>query len=616
MILLTTLVLGGPGCGEGDDIPLFAPGGGLQWPADPGWVSLSPMNARYINYSAGARASQTIAGETEVVLVGREGLVAEYKDGQWGSSRKNGQNSLYSVVSVGGGEFVAVGDGGSALSLEGGTWQIEDTGTTEYLRHVVEADGIVWAVGGRGTVQRREAGQWTAISTGTSEELRCAAVLNDSLFVVGSDREVRVWDGEDWGVLSNVPWASGDSGSIATAVATGDDGRLFVAAGGLYVREASGWRAIGDVALSPYYYTYKLKIIENTVWFYYGSTWHHIDVNAPASQSAAVLPGVEAILLPRDLENYLTVSSGGRIDWVVDGQLSRDVAGTLDAVRDIYLAEGGLIFMTNVGVVQRDATSLKVLVAPDQLPLMDSDQFRAGWGQSPRDFYLAGYGVLYHCVDGVATVVGTWAEDHTIHSLAISDDGVIYCSDYHGLWRWQDGAWLRELPVMAEHNERFLVQSLANGSLVATDNERQVYRLDENGQWIYLDLLTYDSVIESGTDGTLFVVKYQSSVEGFTGGNILLTYDERAGAFINRLDQGMGPLVDLNLEGSENQGGETFIWTTSPTMVFALEGPPANANWRVVAGPLDGKISRLVRLSDGNLLAVGDEDSEFFLYRP
>ena len=163
--------------------------------------------------------------------------------------------------------------------------------------------------------------------------------------------------------------------------------------------------------------------------------------------------------------------------------------------------------------------------------------------------------------------------------------------------------------------QRFWVWPLGNGSLGALNDNREFFRLHE-GQWRGVDQLNWNAVLLAGVDGTPFVLQEMGGGGDHAPGNALLVLDERAGAFRNLRNQGMGPLLNLRIEGATSRGGEVLVWTASPAMVFTLVGPPLQADWRLVAGPLDSQLEHVQRMPDGKLLALDSDRRTFYSYQP
>ena len=86
----------------------------------------------------------------------------------------------------------------------------------------------------------------------------------------------------------------------------------------------------------------------------------------------------------------------------------------------------------------------------------------------------------------------------------------------------------------------------------------------QDGQWNSLGTMGWDVVQLCGEDGTLFVIREEHEYDSY--GNSLLVYDDRAGAFRDLGQQGMGPLKDLTIAGASSRNGEVLIWTRNPSM--------------------------------------------------
>ncbi|MDX2473071.1 MAG: hypothetical protein QNL91_05135 [Candidatus Krumholzibacteria bacterium] len=611
-LALTVLVLSG--CGEGEDIPLLAPGGTSVWPADPGW-NLRPalLNGEWV--SDGLWSRQDVAGSPRVVLVGSRGTVLEYTDGQWQTVSAGG-NTFSTVVELQPGEFVANGELGLAMRREGGVWVSEDTGTEMTLLKSIARDGEVWAVGSEGTVCRRAAGLWTTLPTAGESSLIDVAVLNDSLFVVTNRGDVRIWANESWSDMPGGPWlAAADSNFGEQGVlglATVGDGRLYAVTDSLYVREPNGWRTISDWAHNNWS-RLETRVIGQTLWYGNYAGWWRIDPTVAAWQPQRRLLVSAEIMAIRDDTNFLASASNGSMNWVEDGVVRQETAGRLGVHGHIALAEGGMYLMADVGVVQRRDSGVQVVLAEAEIPLASRYGFEVGCGLGPQDYYLIGHKALYHCVDGVPTLLGTWEDDWHSVTGAVATNGELYLGTSKGLMQWQGGTWQQVLPRLGTENWEFAVWPLGDGRLGAGDTNGELYYL-QDGQWNSLGMMGRDVVQLCGEDGTLFVIREDHEYD--SNGNSLLVYDDRAGAFRDLGQQGMGPLKDLPIAGASSRNGEVLIWTQNPTMVFALSGSPASADWQVVAGPLDEDIQWLERLPSGNLLAWVNDVREFAVYQP
>jgi hypothetical protein len=615
VLFLGLTALGPGGCGEGENIPLLAPGGTGVWPADPGW-NLRPALLNGELVFDGLWSRQDVAGSPQVVMVGSRGTILEYTDELWKTFYTNGI-TFYTVVEPQPGEFVANGREGQAMRRVGDAWISEDTGTEKALLKSIARDGVVWAVGAQGAVCRRAAGTWTTLPAASESDLLDVAVLNDSLFVVTRQGDVRIWANEIWSDMPGGPWLAeadslyGEQGVLG--LATVGDGRLYAVADSLFVREPTGWRTISDWAHNNWS-SLETRVVGQTLWYGHEEDWWRIDPTVAAWQPQRQLLVAAEVMAIRDEANFLASTNYGNMTWVEEGVVRRETAGRLGVRGHITLAEGGMYLMADVGVVRRLDAEVLTVLAGEEIPLASGHSFKVGCGLSPQDYYLVGREALYHCVNGVPTLLGTWENNEWFSiSAAVSATGELYIGTDEGLMQWQGGAWEQVLPRLAMDNWDFDVWPLGDGRLGAGDTNGELYCL-QDGQWNSLGTVGRDLVQLRGADGTLFVVRDQYD-DNFNG-NTLLVYDDRAGAFRNLGQQGMGPLTDLHIDGSTSRDGEVLIWTRNPSMVFTLSGSPANADWQVVAGPLDEDIRWLERLPNGNLLAWVNDEREFAVYQP
>ncbi len=624
-LLMTTAGLSG--CGNGEYVPLIAPGGSDEWPIDPGWSSpASLLQGEYL--IDGVWNHQATAGSPQVVLVGTGGVILENIAGDWTTRYSGDGYSLSSIVQAPAGEFVAVGSGGRAFSRAsnagaGEEWLREETGTDESLALALADGDRIWAVGSNGTVVRRESGAWTTLPSSGDFHLVAAAVLNDSLFVVDYLGNVRIWDNQSnenqiWGDMPDGPWLAGevldpdDHGVLG--LATIGDGHLYAFADSVYVREPTGWRTITDTSLDSRS-SLNTRVVGQTIWYGRSGSWWHIDPTVAPWQPEQHVAYSNSIMAIGDELNYLASSSYATMTWTEDGEQRRDIAGNLSIYGHIRLDEGGMLLYTDVGVVHRSAAGAHLLMDVARVPLLGSYTFEAGCGISPEDYYLVGREALYHCVGGQAQLMGTWTESLGFDTAALSGAGELYAGGDEGLYHWQGTSWQRIMPLLEDESRQFKVWSLGDGRLGAVDRGGVLYCL-EDGPWRAIGQYDWEVNLLAGEDGSLFAVARVNQDGSYSSTNVLLEYDSHAGAFREPQQQGMGPLADLRIDGSTSRDGEVLIWTTAPAMVFTLKGPPSRGDWHVVAGPLDMDIRMLERLPDGNLLAWVSEIQDFAIYRP
>ncbi|MCS6915473.1 MAG: hypothetical protein RMK29_14635 [Myxococcales bacterium] len=119
---------------------------------------------------------QGAGAEQEVYAVGAGGRVLHRrKGGTWVIEADGLTTQQLNAVTGAGGAVYAVGDGGTVLRGQGGTWTVERTPVSANLTAVWGAGDEVFALGQRGTVLRRSAGAWHVENIAlTSEHLAAA----------------------------------------------------------------------------------------------------------------------------------------------------------------------------------------------------------------------------------------------------------------------------------------------------------------------------------------------------------------------------------------------------------------------------------------------------------
>lgn len=108
--------------------------------------------------------------------------------------------SLFAVSVTGPGQVFAVGSGGNALRLSGGTWIYENVGQSESLRGIWGAtSNDVYAVGDGGRITRFDGSGWMDQGSGTTNRLRAVwGTGSQDLWAVGDNGTVMRNDGTGW----------------------------------------------------------------------------------------------------------------------------------------------------------------------------------------------------------------------------------------------------------------------------------------------------------------------------------------------------------------------------------------------------------------------------------
>ncbi len=607
-LLGVTLLLVVPlGCSKGEYIPLVGPGVSSDWPADPGWLlAPSVFGGRFVY--GGAWSGE----DSLLVLVGSAGAAFEHANGQWSRVAIDTRLALRSVISLGAGEFIAVGDRGLASRRTGGHWVTEETGTDQNLNRIVTAGAEVWALGEQGTVRHRTVAGWEGLPAPGTDDVLSGAVLNDTLFVTtdGDSSQIRVWEGTAWGTVSPGPWA----GRAVRGVVATPTGRLLAAADSLYERGPYGWRAVRPENFLPEWTHYfDSVVVGHTLWIRYGS-WFRFDLLDPDGPLSGWVPLSRSVLVPLGDEDFLTGYFSGALYWVRSGEERQDPAGNVDLGAEIKLASGGPLFFGGPGVLRWDGAGLQTVLPANLIPDYWWEGDWRGCGRSESDFYLTRNGTVFHYQGGQLLTVGSVVDEMDPNSMALTEAGVLYLASRRGLWRWTGVNWERQLPAMADQEGSFNVWPDGNGSLVARGPQGAFHRL-QGDLWLPLGQLSRDGILLAAADGTLVGVQPNNGSVDYEGGNELLVYDEKAAAFRTLWGRGMGIMQNQGLGGGTSRDGELLIWTSRPSMVFRLNGPPSAADWELVAGPVDADIRALIRLTGGELLALDQGDDRFYLYR-
>lgn len=596
------------GCSEGDTLPLVAPGGSDVWPADGGWRQVGGLLAGGMSLD-GVADPQT----GTIVVVGTWGAALEYRAGRWIRSPLPSAAPLRSVVSLGGDEFLAVGDGGGIWHRSANGWAREESGTGAGLRLVYHASGGVWAVGDRGTVLRRDVAGWQSLPAPTRGNLVGATVVHDSLFVVGDEEgnDLLAWDGEQWRAMSSGPW--GTRRIVGIASLAGET--LYAAADSFYVREATGWRTITDNRFweSEGRYALKVKIVDHSFWYRYGGSWYAVDPAVAPRQPAQYLSTYFQTIVPLGGEDFLEVSDNGQVGWVESGQRHQDPVGELNVLRAFPLSAGGFVLETGRGIAGWADRASSLIISAAVRDSVLGGWAQTGCGRDTSDFYLGtGHGI-HHYLGGQLTTVASWDDNHDFKSLVRSEDGQFHLAGNDGLWRWTGTELVPSRPLGVPEDTRYTAWSSGAGDVVAEDGRGYYYRW-AGESWLPLGYLRRGTVVLATTDGTLIAVRKNGGGGDNAYRNTLLVHDNDAGVFRDLGALGMGVLADLDLKGGVSLNGELLVWTATPSMVFRLNGNPRNANWELVAGPLAAGLGGLTVLPDGSLLGLDTGMDSFHLY--
>lgn len=122
-----------------------------------------------------------------------------------------------------------LGDDMTAVSVTGiyrlqdGDWAFESTGFNRSLRAVyVQASGDAWAVGDSGTILRRQAGTWSQLPAPSGVDLLDVDGAGEDVYIVGNRGTVLHWDGTEFVDLES------DTSINLAGVWVADSGKAYV----------------------------------------------------------------------------------------------------------------------------------------------------------------------------------------------------------------------------------------------------------------------------------------------------------------------------------------------------------------------------------------------------
>ncbi|MDX2092184.1 MAG: hypothetical protein SFX73_30240 [Kofleriaceae bacterium] len=205
--------------------------------------------------------------------------------GTWcAETNPSGTAKLNGVFALTTDDVFAVGDAGTILRRQGGTWSAMTSTTTKNLRAVWAAGATdAWAVGASGTVLRWNGTAWAAAGPTTTTTLE--AIWGSSatdVWAVGGTSAFR-WNGTSWTLY-------GLSGSVMLDVHGTGPNDAWVASEGGYVKRWNGtsWSSVTSSGTGNFF---AIRVLgTNNVWIttgvpgsrarsYNGSTWTNRDVS-------------------------------------------------------------------------------------------------------------------------------------------------------------------------------------------------------------------------------------------------------------------------------------------------------------------------------------------------
>lgn len=190
-----------------------------------------------------------------VFVAGDEGVVFYFDGAVWARMEVPATLPVHALWGLSRDELWAVGWMGLILRFDGTSWtRVRGGVTTDENRYAAipentplfaidgRADGTAWAVGDTGTILRCEAGTWVAEASGTRAHLRCVRCLSDGqVLAAGADGTILRRSEEGLWEAQTSP-----HGSTFTAALEVEPGTLLLA-GGRYFVDGNAFR--GDLVL-------------------------------------------------------------------------------------------------------------------------------------------------------------------------------------------------------------------------------------------------------------------------------------------------------------------------------------------------------------------------------
>ncbi|MCB1183014.1 hypothetical protein KDM41_06250 [bacterium] len=606
---LLALCLGG-GCGEGDSVPLLAPGGGREWPIDDRWIELPQTFGDGYLIDAAWDPGADVAAR-RVLLLANDKTVYLGENGAWTVETVPATMPLREVVAVGPDAFLARGDGGEAWLRRAGVWRREETGVADDLPVCDRQDAATWFGGPDGTLVRRDDEGWrTFAPPRAGVDIRGVAARGDTLFVAiaGSDS---VWArvGETWTPLAPGPWA----GTELRGLHVMPDGHLLVAATVVWGRTTAGWIDLG--ALSGYELdAVRFRSVPGRLFaeefegISRAQVWTTIawSGGAPSSPERIGFAGVSA----RDATHWVTAEWRGRVRWWDGETWTADPGGRFPV--SVVLAAGtdGLLVMTEAGIAFQEVGRRVAICNWSDFPGC-SYATSTGAGRGPTDFWVVGAGGLFHVLHGAVTRVDAAPPSGTLQNAAVDGRGRLHVVTDR-LWRWSDG-W--EPLLLADEgslpSER--VWPLGDGRLIYRGLDSEVRILGDEGGFTLGRINDPEHIFATAT-GRLAYLDRLDGDSGRQEWNLLL-WDPQGGGFRNVGSHGLGALAGL-FRISARGGARPLVWTDNPCLVLTLDGDPPASDWNLLAGPAPRSFYTVTILADGSLLALDGSRDSFHLYRP
>lgn len=224
----------------------------------------------------------------DVFAVGESGTILHYDGGSWNSMASGVSGILFSVWGSSSTDVFAVGETGLICHYNGDSWSSMSSGTVRQLRGVWGTDNeCVFAVGYSGTILHYDGVSWSQMDNTTSSHLTSIwGTSSSDVFAAGNNGVVLRYDGTDWSVLlqNSHPNFLGIWGSASDSI-------FAVGAGGMVLSyDGASWNGMatgvsddltGVWGVSP---TDVFAVgLDGTILHHDGSAWAEMDSGVAGS---------------------------------------------------------------------------------------------------------------------------------------------------------------------------------------------------------------------------------------------------------------------------------------------------------------------------------------------
>jgi len=273
--------------------------------------------------------------------------------GTWDVQNSGTTEHVYGVSAVDASHVWAVTTSGNALFFNGSSWSKQSTGTTQPLYDISAANSTrVWAVGYNGIIRYYNGSSWGAQSSGTTNRLYSVYAQDPThVWAVGEAGTILFYNGTSWGTQS-----SGTTNNLYSVMAV-DTSHVWAvgSSGTVLFYNGSSWSPVTGVTTDTLSDVWALN--NSSVWAM-GLSLHYYDGSEWTAEFTGWSEGLECVagLAPDRVWtgrwNGVIVFWNGS-DWVV-----QDVADTTVDIQDIDILDATHMWAvgTNGTILFNDGT--------------------------------------------------------------------------------------------------------------------------------------------------------------------------------------------------------------------------------------------------------------------